>query len=65
MCNHTVVGVEAIVFSVITADFLVLLASDLAVWIVLLTVILGLFPRDKECRWLFLNKLFYLREVQK
>lgn len=37
-CNPLVVGVGAIVFSIITTDLLVLLASDLEVWTVLLTL---------------------------
>lgn len=38
-CDQSVMGVEPIVFSIITADLFVLLASDLEVWIVLLTVL--------------------------
>lgn len=59
--NQSVMGVEAILFSIITADLLVLLASDLEVWIVLLTVLLRLF-----LWWIVLNKTFsYLRERYK
>lgn len=64
--NPSVMGVEAIVFSIITVDLLILLASDLEVWTVLLTVLLGLFQRGKGFRWLFLNKaLSYQRERYK
>lgn len=56
-------GVEAIVFSITMADLLVLLASDLEVRVVLLTVLLGLFLRGTGFRWLFRN-LSYLREVE-
>jgi len=47
--NQSVMAVVAIVFSVITDD-LVLLASDPELWIVLLTVLLGLFLRAKGFR---------------
>lgn len=60
--DQSVMGVEAIVFSVITADLLVLLASDLEVWIVLLTVLLRLFLRGKGFRWFFLSKTLFLPE---
>lgn len=64
--NPSVMGVWAIVFSIITADLLILLASDLEVWTVLLTVLLGLFQRGKGFRRLFLNKaLSYQRERYK